>query len=168
MKFFLIAFLIGFFLLIGSNKSVYAQDQMDFEEFMGMMSQTLTDQQLDELSFLLPWDIKVTGYACGDFSYDGDDDIVIAIREKNITPKNSVDVYFFENIANQTYRLVKKQNYKYYEIPLEVSFLVKEGKCYVTNRDDANWYFSSYRINGNDLTLEDKEIFPIEFETAGN
>lgn len=81
---------------------------MDFEDFMGMMSATLSEEQLDELSYQLPLKIKVTGYATGDFSYDGVEDIVIAIRDLKKTPKNSVDVYFFENVANKTYRQVKK------------------------------------------------------------
>lgn len=155
------------FLLIFTNTSS-SQDEMDFEDFMGMMSGSMSDEQLDELSYMLPLKIKVTGYATGDFSYDGADDIVIAIRDLKKTPKSSVDVYFFENIANKTYRLVKRLNYKYYEIPLEVSFLVKEGKCYVTNRDDNNWYFIGYRIESDKLKLEDKEVYPIEFENAGN
>ena len=159
---------LSFVLLFISNTRVSAQDDMDFEEFMGMMSVSLTDEQLDELSYLLPLDIKVTGYASGDFSFDGENDIVLAVKEKKKTPKNSVDVYFFENVANTSYKLVKKQNYKYYEIPLEVSFLVKEGKCYVTNRDDNNWYFTGYRIDEEKLVQDDKEVFPIEFENAGN
>lgn len=155
------------FLLIFTNSSS-SQEEMDFEDFMGMMSATLSEEQLDELSYQLPLKIKVTGYATGDFSYDGVEDIVIAIRDLKKTPKNSVDVYFFENVANKTYRQVKKANYKYYEIPLEVSFLVKEGKCYVTNRDDNNWYFTGYRIESDKLKQEEKEVFPIEFENAGN
>ena len=159
---------LSFVLLFISNTRVSAQDDMDFEEFMGMMSVSLTDDQLDELSYLLPLDIKVTGYASGDFSFDGENDIVLAVKEKKKTPKNSVDVYFFENVANTSYKLVKKQNYKYYEIPLEVSFLVKEAKCYATNRDDNNWYFTGYRIDEEKLIQDDKEVFPIEFENAGN
>ena len=165
-KLILFALIIGLFFI--SNTRLSAQDEMDFEDFMGMMSASINEDQLDELSYMLPLKIKVTGYANGDFSYDGENDLVIAIRDTKKTPKNSVDVYFFENIANKTYKLVKKQNYKYYEIPLEVSFLVKEGKCYVTNRDDNNWYFTGYRINDQKLVQDEKEVFPIEFENAGN
>jgi len=157
-----------FALLFIPNTRISAQDEMDFELFMGMMSESISEQQLDELSFMLPMKIKVTGYAHGDFSFDGENDLVIAIRDSKKTPKNTVDVYFFENIANQSYKLVKKQNYKYYEISLEVSFLVKEGKCYVTNRDDNNWYFTGYRIDEEQLVQDEKEVFPIEFENAGN
>jgi hypothetical protein len=165
-KLLLVSLLFG--LLFIPNTRLSAQDEMDFELFMGMMSESINEKQLDELSFMLPLNIKVTGYANGDFSFDGENDLVIAIRDTKKTPKNSVDVYFFENIANQTYKLVKKQNYKYYEISLEVSFLVKEGKCYVTNRDDNNWYFTGYRIDQQELVQDEKEVFPIEFENAGN
>jgi len=158
------ALLVLLFLTITAK----AQDEMDFEEFMGMMSETMTNSQLDELSFQLPWNIKVLGYGYGDFSGDGSDDMVLSIREKDATPKKSVDVYFLENIGNQTYTLAKKKNYKWYEITLEIAFLVKEGKCYVTNRDDNNWYFTGFEIKGGKLVQVDKEQFPIEFETAGN
>jgi hypothetical protein len=141
---------------------------MDFEDFMGMMSETLTEQQLDELSFNLPWNIKVAGYAYGDFSGDGKDDFVLSIIEKEKTPKKSVDVYFFENVDNQSYKRVKKKNYKWYEVTLEVAFLVKDGKCYVTNRDDNSWYFSSFEIQNEKLISSGVEKFPIEFENAGN
>ncbi|MCX7879016.1 MAG: hypothetical protein N2510_10330 [Ignavibacteria bacterium] len=45
---------------------------------------------------------------------------------------------------------------------------MKEGKCYVTHRDDNNWYFTGYRIDNDKLKLVDKEVFPIEFENAGD
>lgn len=145
-----------------------AQDEIDFEEFMGMMSETMSDQQLDELSFQLPWNIKVSGYAYGDFSGDSYDDVVLAIKEKDKTPNKTVDVYFLQNVENKTYKLVKKKNYKWHEVVLEVAFMVKEGKCMVTNRDDNNWYFTSFEIKGGKLVQESKETFPIEFENAGN
>ncbi len=158
------ALLILLFLTITAK----AQDEMEFEEFMGMMSETMTDSQLDELSYQLPWNIKVLGYAYGDFSGDGSDDIVLSIREKDATPKKTVDVYFLENIGNQTYNLVKKQNYKWFDVTLEVAFLVKEGKCFVTNRDDEFWYFTGFTIAGGQLLQAEKEQYPIEFEKAGN
>jgi len=160
-----LATLLLLLLLVGKALS---QDEMDFEEFMGMMSETMTDDQLNELSFQVPWKIKVLGYGFGDFSGDGLDDIVLSIREKDETPKKTVDVYFFENVDNKTYTLVKKKNYKWFEITLEVAFMVKEGKCYVTNRDDNNWYFTSFEIKRNKLLQFAKEKFPIEFENAGN
>lgn len=156
------------FLLLTINNLAKAQDIMDFEDFMGMMSETLTEEQLDELSYGLPWEIKVAGYAYGDFSGDGKDDFVLSIIEKGKTPKKSVDVYFFENIENKTYSLVKKKNYKWFELTLEVAFLVKEGKCFVTYRDDNNWYFSGFEIKGDKLISAGIEKFPIEFENAGN
>jgi len=161
---FYIAPLIFFLILTNPVKS---QDEMDFEEFMGMMSETMTDDQLDELSFNLPWNIRVLGYGYGDFSDDGLDDIVLSIREKDETPKKSVDVYFFQNIENKTYKLVKKKNYKYVELPIEVAFLVKEGKCFVTSKDNDNWYFSGYQISEGSLKQVSKEQYPIEFENAG-
>ncbi len=155
-------------ILLFTANTAKAQDEIDFEEFMGMMSETLTEAQLDELSFLVPWNVKVTGYAYGDFSGDSNDDIVLSIKEKDETPGKSVDVYFFQNIDNQTYKLVKKKNYKWREVVLEVAFMVKEGKCFVTNRDDNNWYFTSFEIKGGKLVQADKEQYPIEFENAGN
>ena len=158
------ALLIFFFVY---SRPVHAQESMDFEEFMGMMSETMTDQQLDELSFQLPWEITVMGYGYGDFSGDIYDDIVISIREEGVTPKNSVDVYFFKNIENKTYQLIKKKNYEYVELTLEVAFLVKDGKCFVTNRDSSKWYFTGYEINEDKLKMVTKEEYPIEFEKAG-
>ncbi|MEO8514774.1 MAG: hypothetical protein ABI543_14550 [Ignavibacteria bacterium] len=159
---------LSFIFLLFSNISIKAQDDMDFEEFMGMMSETMTEEQLDELSFNLPWDIKVEGYAYGDFSGDGKDDIVLSIIEKGKTPKKSVDVYFFENVDNTTFKKIKKKTYKWYELTLEVAFLVKEGKCFVTSRDDNSWYFAGYEIKEDKLEAADVEKFPIEFENAGN
>ena len=152
---FLTALVFAFFLI--SNISIKAQDDMDFEEFMGMMSETMTEQQLDNLSFKLPWNIKVVGYGYGDFSGDGKDDIVLSVIDKDKTPKQSVDVYFFENVDNESFKKIKKKNYKWYE-----------GKCFVTCRDDNNWYFTGYEIQESKLVSSEPEKFPIEFENAGN
>ncbi len=164
-KYFALTLFIIPFIYTSESRS---QDVMDFEDFMGMMSETLTETQLDELSYNLPWNIRVAGYAYGDFSGDGKDDIVLSIIEKDETPKKSVDVYFFENVDNQTYKRVKKKTYKWYEITLEVAFLVKDGKCFVTYRDDNSWYFSSFEIQNEKLVSAGVEKFPIEFENAGN
>jgi hypothetical protein len=153
--------------LLTFSNNIKAQDDMDFEEFMGMMSETMTDQQLDELSFLLPWNIRVLGYAVGDFSGDGTDDIVLSIFDKDKTPSKSTDVYFFKNIGDDKFKRIKKKNYKWHEVTLEVAFLVKEGKCYVTNRDDSSWYFTAFEIKDDKLVQADVEKFPIEFENAG-
>lgn len=161
---FLSALVIFFFSI---NFNSYSQESMDFEEFMGMMSKSMTDEQLDELSFQLPWNIQVMGYGYGDFSGDGGYDIALSIREKDKTPANTVDVYFFENIGDKTFNLIKKKNYKYFELTLEVAFLVKEGKVFVTNRDDNFWYFTGYAIDGGKLLQLEKEKFPIEFDKAG-
>ena len=167
-KNFLIITAAVFFLAVFTS-TAKGQDDMDFEEFMGVMSVSMSDDQLDELSYQLPWDVKVYGYAYGDFSGDGKDDIILSVREKDVTPKNTVDVYVFENVDNTTYKLVSKKNYKYFDLTLEVAFLVKDGVCCITNRDNNNWYFTSYSINDNDeLVQVDKDTFPIEFEKAGN
>jgi hypothetical protein len=149
------------------HERVLSQEEMDFEEFMGMMSETITDEQLDELSFKLPWEIKVLGYGCGEFSGDIYDDIVISVREKDVTPKKSVDVYFFQNIDNKTYKLIKKRNIKYVDLSIEVAFLVKEGKCFVTNKDNSCWYFTGYEIKDSKLLQVEKQKYPFEFEKAG-
>ncbi len=163
---FLTALVFAFFLM--SNISIKAQDDMDFEEFMGMMSETMSEDQLDQLSYKLPWNITVVGYGYGDFSGDGKDDIVLSVIDKEKTPKKSVDVYFFENVDNLSFKKIKKKNYKWYEVTLEVAFLMKEGKCFVTCRDDNNWYFTGYEIQDSKLVSSDPEKFPIEFENAGN
>lgn len=165
---FLIPSIITFFFVLVFTRTVKSQDEMDFEEFMGMMSETMTDQQLDELSFLVPWDIKVISYGYGDFSGDGLDDVVLSIREIGVTPKSSVDVYFFENVGDSTYNLITKKNYKWMDLPIEVAFLVKDDVCYVTNKDNSNWYFTGYQIDDGKLTKVNKEVYPIEFEKAGN
>ena len=147
----------------------YAQDEMDYDEFMGMLSNSFTEKQLDEMSFQLPWDVKVCGYAYGDFSGDGYDDIIISAREKDVTPANTVDVFILESTGFDSYKLVEKKNFKYYELTLEVAFLVKDGTCYITNRDNGNWYFTSYQINEKKKFVQlDKETYPIDFEKAGN
>lgn len=166
-KFFL-TLVFALFIVLLTPYNAKSQDEMDFEEFMGMMSETMPEDMLDELSFEVPWNVKVLGYGYGDFSGDGIDDIVLSIREKEETPGKTVDVYFFQNMDNKTFKEVKKKNYKWYEVSLEVAFMVKEGKCVVTNRDDNNWYFTSYEIRGGKLVQGDKETYPIEFEKAGN
>jgi len=164
-SFFLCLFVFLVYILSGT---CIAQEEMDFEEFMGMMSETFTDQQLDELSYLVPWEIKVTAYGYGDFSGDYKDDVVLAIREKNVTPAKSVDVYFFESLGDSTYKLVSKKNFKYIELNIEVAFLIKEGQCYVTSRDANNWYFTSYEIKESRLKRVETEMYPILIQKAGN
>lgn len=168
MKHKIISILFALVIFSAGTFTAKAQDEIDFEEFMGMMSETISEDMLDELSFKLPWNIKITGYAYGDFSGDSYDDIVLAVKEKDKTPGKSVDVYFLQNIENKTFKVVKTKNYKWREVVLEVAFLVKEGKCLVTNRDDNNWYFTSFEIKGGKLVQDGKETYPIEFENAGN
>jgi hypothetical protein len=166
-KFFLPT-IIAIIFILGIVRQSKSQDEMDFEEFMGMMSETMTDQQLDELSYLVPWNIKVLSFGYGDFSGDYRDDIVLSIREKDVTPKNTVDIYFFENIGDTTYKLIKKTNLRWIDVPIEIAFMVKDGKCYVTHKDSINWYFTGYKIEDEKLVKVDNETFPIEFEKAGN
>lgn len=165
---FLLPLIISVFFVLIFTRNVKSQDEMDFEEFMGMMSETFSDKQLDELSFQVPWDIKVLSYGYGDFSGDYRDDVVLSIKEKGVTPKNTVDVYFFENIGDTTYKLIDKKNVKWIDLTIEVAFLVKEGLCYVTNRDKSNWYFTSYKIVDEKLVRVHKETFPIDIGNAGN
>jgi len=160
-------FIIITILLVFLTSVSFGQDEMDFEEFMGTVSESFSDKQLDELSYLFPWDIKVTAYSHGDFSGDGIEDFVIAIREIDVTPKNTVDVYFCQGTSKESFELVKTKNYKWFELNLEVAFLVKSGMCYVTNRDNSNWFFTSYKIKDDKLVQVKKEKFPIEFEKAG-
>ena len=150
-------------------KTIRAQDDMDFEEFMGMLSVSFTDYQLDELSYQLPWNIRVTGYAYGDFSGDGLNDFVIAVKEKDKTPDGTVDVYFLKNLGDTTFTVVQKKNYKFYDVTLEVAFLVQYGECFVTIRDSDNWYFTGYQINDDDSLVQvEKESYPMEkIENAG-
>ena len=147
----------------------FSQEQIDFEEFMGMVSQTFTEDQLDEMSYQLPWDIKVCSYAYGDFSNDGTTDIVLSVIEKDVTPPHSVDVYVLKSIGDETYQVVEKRNYKYFEIPLEVAFLVQNGECYITHRDDDNWYFTGFKISEQmNFEEQEEEFYPLDFGKAGN
>ena len=165
-KFFFLAIFSVCFLLF-STHTLFAQDEMDFEEFMGMLSETFTDEQLDEISYQVPWDIKVTAYSYGDFSGDYKTDVILAIREKGTTPDHSVDVYFLEAIGDSHYKVVAKKNVKTVELNIEVAFMVKNGVCYVTNRDKHNWYFTSYSIKNNALVQIEKETYPIDIQNAG-
>ena len=113
-------------------KTIHAQDDMDFEEFMGMMSVNFTDGLLDELSYQLPWDIRVTGYSYGDFSGDGLNDFVIAVKQKDVTPDGTVDVYFLKNVGDTTFVVVKKKNYKFFDVTLEVAFIVQYPRVVIS------------------------------------
>lgn len=162
-KIFFSLIFLSFVTFLSFPKALKAQEEMDFEEFMGMMSETISEQMLDELSYQMPWDIKVTAYGYGDYSRHGTTDFVIAVKEKGVTPPGTVDVYFLENIGNTTFSVVAKKNYKIYNLNLEVAFLVKGGLCYVTNRDKSNWYFTSFRIDENDALVQiDREVYPME------
>jgi hypothetical protein len=165
---FILLFLIAA-IIFSAPKALKAQEEMDSEEFLGMLSQTFPEELLDEVSYQLPWDIKVTAYGYGDYSRHGSDDFIIAVKEKDVTPPGTVDVYFLENIGNTTFNVVAKQNYKIYNLNLEVAFLVKDGLCYVTNRDQNNWYFTSFLIDENDSLVQvDREVYPMEgSEKAG-
>jgi hypothetical protein len=92
----------------------------------------------------------------------------LSIREKNVTPPKSVDVYFFESIGDSTYKLISKKNYKYIDLNIEVAFLVKEGYCFVTSRDASYWYFTSYKITDSKLKRVETEKYPIVVQKAGN
>jgi hypothetical protein len=161
---YIIIFTFVFLLSFASKNN--AQEEMDFEEFMGMLSQSLTENQLDEISYQIPWNVTVYSYGYGDFSGDYIDDFVVAIKEKDVTPNKSVDVYFLE-CTKDSYKLVKKKNYKWIEIPLEVAFLVKDGLCYVTSRDEHNWYFTGYKIESDQIVQTNKQTFQIDSEKAG-
>ncbi len=164
----LLLVIIDLFFVLVFSRTVKSQDEMDFEEFMGMLSETFSEHQLDELSFQVPWEVKVLSYGYGDFSGDYRDDMVLSMKEKGVTPANTVDVYFFENIGDTTYKLVEKKNIRWIDLTIEIAFLVKAGLCYVTNRDNSNWYFTSYQIKNQKLVKVKRETFPIELGKAGN
>jgi len=48
-----------------------------------------------------------------------------------------------------------------------VAFMVKDGLVYVTNRDQSNWYFTSYDIENDNLVQINKEKYPINVGNAG-
>ena len=165
----LFVFILIIISLFNFPRITKAQEEMDFEEFMGMMSQTFTEDQLDQISYQIPWDVKVTAYAYGDFSGHGNNDIVIALKEKDVTPPGTVDVYFLESLGDTAYTVADVYNYQYYDLDIEVAFMVKDGVCYVTHRDKTNWYFTSFQIDDNDsLEITGREVYPIEnVENAG-
>jgi hypothetical protein len=162
-SFILLSALIAFLL----PSYVHSQDDMDAEVFLGVMTVILSDDMVDELSYQLPWEIRITSYAYGDFSGDGRIDVVVALKEMNVTPDHSVDVYFLENVSNKTYKLIRKQNVRWVELPVEVAFLAKDEVCYQTNRDQSNWYFTGYKIDDDELIQVDREVYPISSGKAG-
>src|SRR5437867_2047568 len=165
-KSFLTLFVLCFLSFLSSQAR--SQDDMDAEVFLGVMSNVLTDDQVDELSYQLPWEIRVTTYAYGDFSGDGRTDVVVALKELNVTPDHTLEVYFLENVNNKTFKLVRKQNVRWIELPVEVAFLAKDEVCYQTSRDQSNWYFTGYKIDDDELIQVNREVFPIGNEKAGD
>ena len=148
-------YLFLFLMLFAIN--TYSQNGMTFEEFKDKVSDYFDEALLKDVQKEMPTDNKfvIWGYDVGDFSNDGYYDLAFAVRKFGMNNRK-VDVFLFCDVEGY---LVKVGQYQkdFFEIPLEIGIVIKDGVCYVTQKKEQfHWYIDGYKFDNGNIILVDK------------
>jgi len=155
--FFLILFLSLPLIVSGQSQNKNISYEMDVETFMGLLDGIYSDSLIDEITYLLPEKLKICNFTVGDFSGDNLNDIIISYRD-NTCPKNALKVIFLQNNTTNFIK-VSEKTLKWINTPFDISFTIKNLKCYVSHRLGQKWVFSCYFYKYDTLRLLSEERY---------
>jgi hypothetical protein len=84
------------FVLLPSGALALSEYSISFEDFKKKLEGVFTEGQFKDLRSHLPSDFEICGYDVGDFSGDGELDLAISVKAKDVKEKR-VQVFFFVN-----------------------------------------------------------------------
>jgi hypothetical protein len=92
-------------------------------------------------------DYQFYSWDAGDYSGDGNDDLICTVRRTSDKSKRMY-VYLFVDIDGFLTQLAIKE-YRFIELPLEVGVVVRYGVCYITQKlQQFDWSITGYRFDG--------------------
>jgi hypothetical protein len=143
-------------LLFACNFAAKSQSGASFLEFSEKLEPYFDPSLIQDIRKELPQGVKYTiwGWAVGDFSGDGYNDVAFTARFTD-NRSREVQVYLFVDIDG----FLKKVGdfpFKFVELPLEIGFDIKNTTCYVTKkRQQFDWMVYGYTFDNGVLVKKD-------------
>jgi hypothetical protein len=147
--------LLFFFFLFLSRSLAFSEYSISFEDFKKKLNAVFSEEQFRLLRDHLPKEFEIWGYDVGDFSGDGNLDLAISVKPKDMK-ENKVQVFFFVNGGSEFIEASTLQ-VGYFEIPIEVGFTIEHGICFMTNKEkDHHWFITGYTFHNGSFVLVDR------------
>jgi len=164
---------ICFALLFATSNAVFSQSGMRYPELEKRLEPYFAEDLITDIRKELPQNTNYTiwGWDVGDYSGDGYYDVAISVKiagEKN----NKMNVFLFVDIDGYLTK-VAQYPYEYYELPLEIGVVIKDGTCYITRKlEEFNWLIRGYRFENGVIMVYDEfktqKIGNYTYETYNN
>ena len=160
-------------IFIISFGNAFSQSGMRFPELEKRLEPYFAEDLIADIRKELPQGTKYTiwGWDVGDFSGDGYYDVAISVKIAGDKNKR-MHVYLFVDIDGFLTQ-VASFPYEYYELPLEIGVVIKNGTCYITKKfEEYNWLIRGYRFDNGAIMVYDeyqtKRINNFTYETYNN
>jgi hypothetical protein len=130
---------------------------MQFAEFAQKIEPYFDEAFIKDIQNQMPQGDRyvVWGWDVGDFSGDGYNDVAFAIKLAS-ERKKKVQVYLFADIEGYMVKVGEYQ-YNFFEIPLEIGLVIKDGACYITKKNEQfDWLIKGYKFDNGSLMLLDE------------
>jgi len=140
------------------SKSDVQKNEIEIEQFMGMLDGIYPDNLIDNMSYLLPSELKILNYSIGEFSDLGYYDLAIAYKDASCS-YNTLKIILLVNIDNKSFKKVLEAEAEWRDNPFDVGFSISKNTISLTHRRNKMWLFSSYCYNNERLKLLREEMY---------
>ncbi len=144
------------------SASAFGQSGMHFSEFAHKIEPYFDEAFIKDIEIQMPKGAKyaIWGWDVGDFTGDGYNDVAFAIKLAS-ERKKIVQVYLFADIEGYMVK-VGEFPYEFFEIPLEIGVVIKDGTCLITKKNEQfDWLIRGYKFENGTLVLNDEfRTFP--------
>lgn len=136
--------------------AAHAQDPLSFQDFAARIDPYFAPELVQDVKEALPQaQFDIWGYDVGDFSADGNNDLVISVRQKNDSKKR-MSVFFFVDDEG-TLRLIKQTSVDFVELPIEVGVSISQGNAYMMHKlKEFKWEVYGFRFKSGVMMMVDK------------
>jgi hypothetical protein len=136
--------------------ALHAQDPLSFQDFAARVDPYFAPELVQDVKEALPQTpFDVWGYDVGDYSGDGNNDLVVSIRQKNDTKKR-MNVFFFVDDEGML-RLIKQSTVEFVELPIEVGVSISQGNAYMMHKlKEFKWEVYGYRFKSGVMMMVDR------------
>ncbi len=133
-----------------------AQDPLSFQDFATRVDPYFAPELVQDVKEALPQSqFDIWGYDVGDYSGDGNNDLVLTIRQKNDNKKR-INVYFFVDDEGML-RLIKQTAADFVELPIEVGVSISQGNAYMMHKQkEFKWEVYGYRFKSGVMMMVDR------------
>jgi hypothetical protein len=165
--------LLYIFVFLLTCTGLFSQSGMRFPELEKRLEPYFAEDLITDIRNELPQNTNYTiwGWDVGDYSGDGYYDVAISVKiagEKN----NKMHVYLFVDIDGYLTK-VAQYPFEYFELPLEIGVVIKDGNCYITKKiEEYNWLIRGFRYENGTIMVYDefktRKIGNYTYETYNN